>query len=230
MKIYGELAELVEGTFLLRKHAGQNLHQEFESLAHRQIMIDDIFVFDDVISKDRQDEIESLMLGPGINWQFIPDVALPISELKNSNKVPTPAMAVSFNDHKLKYFNQKLYTPTCGIAFSAASKINFQINDIINSRSFLQFPLNDNIKKPYNNIHIDQTFEHLSCVYYVNDADGDTVIFDGLYNKDEYLTEAKIIKRVAPKKGRCVIFNGLRYHASSSPSTGVRCIINFNII
>jgi hypothetical protein len=37
MKEHGELAELVEGTFLLRKHTGQNLYQEFESLAHRQL-------------------------------------------------------------------------------------------------------------------------------------------------------------------------------------------------
>jgi hypothetical protein len=193
-------------------------------------MIDDIFVFDDIVPKEQQDQIESLMLGNTISWQFIPDVALRLSELKESGKTATPAMAVCFNDFKTNYFNKHLYTPTCGIAFSAARKINFPVNDIINSRSFLQFPLNGKVKKPFNNIHVDQTFEHLSCVYYVNDSDGDTFIFDGFYKEKEYLTEAKIIKRIGPKKGRCVLFNGLRYHASSCPSLGVRCIINFNMI
>ena len=36
-KIHGELAELVEGTFLLRRHTGKNLYQGFESLTLRQL-------------------------------------------------------------------------------------------------------------------------------------------------------------------------------------------------
>jgi hypothetical protein len=39
----------------------------------------------------------------------------------------------------------------------------------------------------------------------------------------------EIIKRVSPKKGRVVLFNGNRYHSSSGPTKDVRVIINFNV-
>ena len=49
--------------------------------------------------------------------------------------------------------------------------------------------------------------------------DGDTLIFDN----------DKIIERVTPKRGRCLIFNGSLKHTSTSPSLGPRIIINNNI-
>lgn len=193
-------------------------------------MINDIFILDDLIDKGRQDAIEDLMLGPSIDWQFISDVALPPNELKESKLNPTPAFGVCFTDSLRKYHNARLYNETSFIAFAATRRINFAVNDIINARSFLQLPLNDKIRKPFNNIHIDQKFDHLVCLYYVNDSDGDTHIFEGMYKEGSYLTEAKILKKVSPKKGRVVLFNGLRYHSSSCPTISTRCIINFNII
>ena len=39
-----------------------------------------------------------------------------------------------------------------------------------------------------------------------------------------------VYKSVTPKKGRVVIFNGLRYHCSTRPSKGYRTVINYNVI
>lgn len=61
---------------------------------------------------------------------------------------------------------------------------------------------------------------HLACLYYVNDTDGDTIFF----NQDK----TTIIKKVAPKKGRVVIFDGSICHSSSTPTKNVRSVINFN--
>ena len=35
---------------------------------------------------------------------------------------------------------------------------------------------------------------------------------------------------VSPKKGRCVFFDGLRFHASSKPTQNSRFVINYNFI
>jgi hypothetical protein len=88
------------------------------------------------------------------------------------------------------------------------------------------------------------------CLYYANDSDGgDTVFFDHTvadmlekYNitdqpmYDQQLLEIidsqsdkkdfKVIKRVTPKKGRAVIFNGLRYHSAARCQSGHRLIVN----
>ena len=39
-----------------------------------------------------------------------------------------------------------------------------------------------------------------------------------------------ILKKIKPQKNRAVIFNGNRFHSSSSPSKGPRCIVNINVL
>jgi hypothetical protein len=109
------------------------------------------------------------------------------------------------------------------------------------------------------NIHVDLIHPHLVSLYYVNDSDGDTVFFDqclddyldrpdiaqalenidysnpgrgALEVADSMIDKSNftIRKRVTPKKGRMVFFNGFRYHTSSRPSTGYRVIINNDIV
>ena len=61
--------------------------------------------------------------------------------------------------------------------------------------------------------------DHYVCLYYVNDSEGDTIIFDN--NKKE-------IQRITPKKGRIVFFDGSLEHCSTRPSTRTRAVLNFN--
>ena len=89
---------------------------------------------------------------------------------------------------------------------------------VLQARSFLQTP--NNTTRKYNNKHVDTTIPHVVVLYYVNDSDGDTHLFNGV----------DIIKTVTPKKNRVVIFDGSIYHSSGSPTTNKRCVINFNII
>jgi Rps23 Pro-64 3,4-dihydroxylase Tpa1-like proline 4-hydroxylase len=66
-------------------------------------------------------------------------------------------------------------------------------------------------------------------VYYCNDSDGDTFLFNEFYDgkNPDKLT---IAQRVTPKKNRCVVFESNRMHASSSPIYSKdRRIINFVI-
>jgi hypothetical protein len=64
---------------------------------------------------------------------------------------------------------------------------------------------------------------YITCIYYVNDCDGDTIFFskDG---KEE-------IGRVSPKKGRIVYFPVNTPHAGQPPMVSDRrCVINFNLL
>jgi len=68
----------------------------------------------------------------------------------------------------------------------------------------------------------------------VNDSDGDTIIYnetaDDIQNLPGLDTSMLTIKQtVTPRKGRVVLFNGRRYHSSSTPTTDKRCVINFNV-
>lgn len=81
----------------------------------------------------------------------------------------------------------------------------------------------------YNTPHHDAVSNAYSMVYYCNDSDGDTFLFNEFYDgkNPDKLT---IAQRVTPKKNRCVIFESNRMHASSSPIYSKdRRIINFVI-
>ena len=63
--------------------------------------------------------------------------------------------------------------------------------------------------------HVDREHEHFSIVYYVKDADGDTLFGD---EQNPF--------RVSPKMGRCVLFSGGILHCNELPVKSDRCIIN----
>jgi hypothetical protein len=85
-------------------------------------------------------------------------------------------------------------------------------------------PLSD--KESHYPVHVDfnslKKGEMITCIYYVNDCDGDTIMFDQ--------TGKKEISRVSPKKGRLVYFDTLTPHAGQPPKNSyARCVLNINI-
>ena len=76
--------------------------------------------------------------------------------------------------------------------------------------------------------------EHLVVLYYVNDSDGDTVIYKQKYNQKEnkipYMKDMEELKRITPKQGRVIMFNGDNFHTAQQPIKNVRCIVNYNIM
>ena len=68
--------------------------------------------------------------------------------------------------------------------------------------------------------HVDWDFEHYTMLYYVNDSDGPTIIYD---------ESANMVDKIEPVKGRVLIFSGDTIHASSSPTEhNCRITINYN--
>jgi|TARA_R100000479_G_scaffold175283_1_gene125927 hypothetical protein len=86
-------------------------------------------------------------------------------------------------------------------------------------RLFLQLPLNQKLIPKIDPLHIDDPAPHQVYIYYVVDSDGDTVIYK---NKKEW-------KRVTPKQGTILTFDGSLWHTAEQPTKGTRCIINFNV-
>lgn len=87
--------------------------------------------------------------------------------------------------------------------------------------------LQEQSSKP-NPAHIDFYKPHQVVLYYVNNSDGDTILYDKVLGEDpETLKE---IERFHPNQGDFVVFDGLRYHSSSSPIENFhRCTLNFTI-
>ncbi len=91
--------------------------------------------------------------------------------------------------------------------------------DILVARIFLIMPYNTNLT--HYAPHIDLDIKHTVLLYYVNDADGDTVFFNN---------DGTIFKSVSPKKGRVILFDGTLLHGGGVPRKHPRCIINFDLL
>lgn len=110
--------------------------------------------------------------------------------------------------------------------FSKKHKIN--IKSIYRAKSNITFTT---LHGKSSNPHIDTQANHFVFLYYVNDSDGDTILFDNVYDGfDKDAKELKVLKHVTPKAGRVVWFKGNRYHSWIAPKTSsYRMVINMNV-
>jgi hypothetical protein len=91
-----------------------------------------------------------------------------------------------------------------------------------------------------NDPHIDIDVPHNTGLIYLNEADGATILYENKYNissnlnGSQYLekvigSKLKIAQEIEPIPNRMVIFDGLTYHSSTTPTTVPRrVVLNFN--
>jgi hypothetical protein len=83
--------------------------------------------------------------------------------------------------------------------------------------------------------HVDMTnYKHNSAILYINDSDGDTILYDKECPVVESLEQPALedlteYKRITPKANRLLLFEGNYWHTGESPvDSARRVIINMN--
>lgn len=76
--------------------------------------------------------------------------------------------------------------------------------------------------------HVDAPFPHHVMIYYCNDSDGPTILYNQKYT-GETVTSVTPKQYIEPEKGKYLIFDGLTYHSGSAPRKNThRTILNIN--
>ena len=193
-------------------------------------MMKKIIVIDNIIPKKEQEEIKKTLVDESqarsFSWFFKPDVTI----TGNKHQKRSGFAHVFLTEGKINSHFYKLIEP---IIINTAKKIKIKVKNVIQARSFLQLPLNkDYTGEDVDTPHLDRFEPHLVFLYYVCNSDGDTIIYN-YKSKDKndipYAEDVEELKRVTPKQGRVVVFDGLHWHTAEQPTKDVRCIINFNI-
>lgn len=133
------------------------------------------------------------------------------------------------------YDNHQLFLSAQQIVDYVQEKEGFNLHRISRVKVNL---LTNHIDKTFDNMsinlpHLDAHYKHKVLVYYVDDSDGDTILFNEKWKEEDFKNTVMLSTeaRVAPKRGRILMFDGLQYHTSQNPiQHKYRSIININIV
>ena len=183
------------------------------------------YVIENLIPLDLQEELKDCLKntslwyhsqytsGPSVekdpNDKFIKDGPQIVHEIINENEIVSYLSDIVFSMCK-----------------SIETNLNLTIDSIIRIKANMLFQ-NTGAKNFYHPPHVDSVnLNHMSAVYYVEDSDGDTLIFNK--TADEGPFDLDIIKKISPKQGSIVIFPSKTFHASKNPiNHHTRTIVNF---
>ena len=193
--------------------------------------MDDIQVIENIVNKECQDMLEGLLTDPYFPLFFRKATITDIEEFDSHHwKDKSTQEGCSFSHFFLTDFGDKSsyfekIEPLIG-SLLIASRINMLPCRI---RLNLIQSVPNYGKNNHYTPHVDSNYGNsLTAIYYVNDADGDTILFKTPKEKDPS-KDLEIIKRISPKKGSVVCFPTETIHAGQPPmKSEYRAVINFN--
>ena len=205
-----------------------------------------IYTWDDIIPKKEQDYILEQHLG-NVKYEFAATRKPQANIIKNPIDIDSITMTENFKEVKLRpgIFQSVFYEEETWEQREQVYKniVMPPLNAVAKIMGFdyklLKIKSNFNYKETQDNKnmcfipHCD--FEGLggwTLLYYIDDSDGDTIIFE---NKGiNYLTlgkELDIKRTITPKKGKIIMFNQDYLHTGCPPIINdYRLVINYNIL
>ena len=190
-----------------------------------------ILVFDDIIDLKYQEKIKNILIGEEtfndyyFPWYFTQDVTKHNDVDSQKRSAFFHGYVVSDNDNTMGTIDSIFHDIFITLLKNVCCKIDKQDVNIIKGRSFLQLPINYNGER-IDTPHIDIVDDHFVILYYVCDSDGDTIIYNEKVKSDSYTIQ----KRITPKQGRVVVFDGSYYHTAEQPIDNIRCVVNYDLI
>lgn len=195
------------------------------------------YVYDDIISKELQDEIEQRLLRSDVNW-FYHNAT---TDLPEENDKYYHFKKNNVDIFEGPQFVHMLYTKSSGVKSphihyaetifkSVLQKFELGLKITISRiKANLQTSIVGADNNKYTAPHCDENNKHYVLLYYINDSDGDTFLFENDENEILKMGEKlKVLDRITPKKGRAVVFDGSILHASSIPVNSINRMV-FNI-
>ena len=184
-----------------------------------------ILIFDDVIDLEYQNIIKEILLGDrqykgyDFPWYLTHDVTKPAK----ADSQLRPAFFHGYVDYPSE-LSSIFHDLFIRLIQNSCAKIDKKNVDAIQGRSFCQLPISSD-KISVDTPHIDIKENHFVMLYYVCDSDGDTIIYNEQVKSDRYTVQ----RRITPKQGRVVLFDGSYYHTAEQPLNNIRCVVNYDL-
>lgn len=195
----------------------------------------DIIIIDDYLPYPIFENIRNLVFSQKFPWFYLEDVTHE-SDLNSKNYSGFSNLVYDDQDNgPSEYFD--LMLPIF---------LNLKLIDGINPEHLIRMRYGMYLKTDISerhHPHIDflSDHNHIVALYYLNDNDGETYIFNEKYDPEISSEESyyqntdnltfTLKNKIKPKENRLLIFNGKLFHASSSPTNVERRVaLNINFI
>lgn len=174
-------------------------------------------ILDDVVDKLNQKRIEDLFLGDIPKWERI------------VSTTPGAGISIRHREKDIPWFSHDLIvkhnsvSQFTGAVWGVFKDLGLEkYDEHISAKNLLR--LRCNLVPPQKGVkyfnttpgHTDGNLDHCVMIYYVNDCDGETLLYK--------------TGKIKPKRGRIVLFDGSISHKIKYPTKGYRCVLNFNFI
>jgi hypothetical protein len=181
-------------------------------------------VFDNCVPNQLSNDIEMAMTGDSFPWFYTnKSVYTPDQDDRFDDGIHYKdkcSLGHAFTLGEPPKINSIFYGMIVELLETVSNSINIKC-ELLRARANYTYPISTNQTDIPFSPHIDGDYEHKVLLYYVNDSDGDTLLFDNDIN---------IIDRISPRKGRFIIFNGDLVHAACAPKVHEnRIVINYNL-
>jgi hypothetical protein len=187
------------------------------------------------IDKEYADVLEEVMGdGGGFDWYWGSGTLYKTDDgtISDSKTIDNPQFTHSLvSNNKILSPFYHFFSEMIGII---EKEVGCKIKNLIRIKANLMvkdatYPTNS-----YNGAHVDYFDENvITFLYYLNDADGDTIFFsdflsDNHDKKNRNITELREVHRETPKGGTGLLFKSNQLHSSTPPKyTDRRIVINY---
>jgi hypothetical protein len=197
-------------------------------------MSSDIQIFDNIIPKTYQDEIERVMTSYEFHWAYRRNVSSqpgdPLVYVNDPNIEIRDAFIHLFYADKenITSSHASLIRP---ILYFLEERAGIKIEHVIRIRAVLTYRDPNWNEDHYLTPHVDDISpDHThTFIYYVNDCDGDTFFYKDFYTTADNYNKRTLEQSFTPRKGVGVLFNGKRYHGNGVGRKENRIVINMNL-
>ena len=148
------------------------------------------------------DHICDLVLSTNFPWYFVPDA----TTLQHGGNGAFAHVLVN-NYEPVSPF----YDAFSSVLAIISNHAGYDRHQVYRARLGLLYPST----QIHNKWHTDYDAPHTTCLWYINGGDGNTMFKD---------------HSIAPTKNGLLMFDGQELHASSPPTTGVRVVLNVNLM
>lgn len=190
-----------------------------------------MIVVDNFLEHILANNIETVLSSNKFPWFYL-NQSLPLPDV--DGYVNTPVFRHAFvYDHKQNSENIRLVNPLID-SLKNLFNADLELSSVIGNLLVPNTGLIGEYIIPHYDVNYDskvyETYKTYTALYYVNECDGDTILFNERHEVNKQPVMFTEYKRVSPKKNRLIYWDSKIYHSAPASASKTRIVINFNFL